>query len=380
MLAVVMLINRAGSMVLPFLSIYLTQALGFSIEQTGVVLACYGLGAMAGSMLGGWLSDKIGNYSVQVLSLTIGGALLIMLSFVQDYHTLLPAVFLVSMVLETLRPANAASVATYSKPENITRSYSLNRMAVNLGFSVGPAIGGLLAAQSYQLLFYVDGLTCMAAGLFFFIYFRRKGGHVTTQKTSATPAKVSPYTNLSFITFILLSGGFALVFFQLFNTLPLFYREVHMLSESTIGILLGLNGLIVFTFEMVFVHHFEKRISIVTMVVLGTMLCGMSFAALTLSSGIYILFIAMIILSLAEIMAMPFMITHVIGMAGGNKQGSYIGLYSLAWSCAFMMSPYLSTRILAQNGFDVLWWSCAAFSVITGIGFYINMKIAKRSV
>lgn len=378
-LALVMLINRAGSMVLPFLSIYLTQSLHFGIKETGVVLAAYGLGAMAGSLLGGWLSDKIGNFYVQFLSLMVGGVFFLFLPGITQFEWLIPAVFIVSLTVECLRPANMASVASYSKPENITRSYSLNRMAINLGFSVGPALGGILATYSYELLFYADGLTCISAGIFFFFYFRKKTPRKVKEVHNVSEAlkHSSPYRDLSFLIFVLLVTGYAIVFFQLFNTLPLFYREVHHLSEGTIGLLLGLNGLIVFLFEMVLVHYFEKKVSIVKMVVIGAILCGVSYGLLNLAGGILLLLIAMFLLSFAEIMAMPFMVTHVINTAGKNKQGSYIGLYSLGWATAFMLAPYLGTRVVANNGFEILWWTCMGVGALVGILFYFNLT--KRS-
>ncbi len=381
MLALVMLINRAGSMVLPFLGIYLTNALGFDIKQAGVLLAAYGLGAMAGSLAGGWLSDRLGNFWVQFLSLVLGGIFFMLLPGITRYEVLLPALFLASMTVECLRPANTASVATYSKPENVTRSFSLNRMAVNLGFSIGPAVGGLLAAQSYELLFYADGVTCILAGLFFFFYFRNKTPRtaVSSQHAVLNTRLVSPYRDLPFMVFILLTTGFAVVFFQLFNTLPIFYREVHLLPEGTIGLLLGLNGMIVFLFEMILINQLEHKVSAVRMIVYGTLLCGFSFMILNLGLGLGLLVVSMVLLSFSEILAMPFMVTYVIKRAGEGKRGAYIGLYSLSWASAFMLAPFLGTRIIASAGFSVLWWASAGFSLLVAVLYYFNLKDKKAA-
>lgn len=375
MLALVMLINRAGSMVLPFLSIYLTASLHFGLEEAGIILTFYGLGAMAGSLIGGWLSDKIGNFLVQFLSLIIGGMFLLCLPMITTFEWLIPAVFITSLTVESLRPANTASVASYSKPENITRSYSLNRMAVNLGFSIGPALGGILATYSYELLFYTDGLTCISAGIFFFFYFR-KATPRTRQK--ATPVnevvkKVSPYGDLSFLLFLVLVICYAIIFFQLFNTLPLFFRQIHHLSENTIGLLLATNGLIVFIFEMILVHYFERKVAIVTMIVIGAVLSAIGYGLLNISGGIILLLVVMFLLSFGEITVMPFMVTHVINRAGKGKQGGYIGLYTLAWATAFMLAPYLGTHLAASTSFTTLWWTCSGLSVALGGLFYLNM-------
>ena len=176
-LSAVMLINRSGTMVLPFLSIYLTSSLDFDLKQAGVIIACFGMGSMAGSFLGGWLTDKFGHFPIQVLSLFVGGIMFMVLAAIEGYWHLAIGIFLLSTVSESFRPANASSVSFYAKSENVSRAFSLNRMAINLGFSIGPAIGGLLAAISFKFLFLADGLTCMAAAVFFYLYFRNIKGH-----------------------------------------------------------------------------------------------------------------------------------------------------------------------------------------------------------
>lgn len=176
-LALIIFINRSGTMVIPFLSIYLTSSLNFTLVQSGWVMGAFGLGAVCGSFLGGWLTDKIGNFKVQILSLIAGGVMFLILGQIKDFYPLTIFIFCVSLISEMLRPANQLSIASYAKPENVTRAFSLNRMAINLGFSVGPALGGLLAALSYDLLFIADGITCISAGLVFFFYFRNKETH-----------------------------------------------------------------------------------------------------------------------------------------------------------------------------------------------------------
>ena len=139
-------------MVLPFLGVYMVAELKFTLSQTGVVLSCFGLGAMAGSTLGGWLTDKVGHFRVQLTSIILSVPIFFLLPLLKDVFSLSVGVFVLSTITETFRPANSVSISVYAKPENITRSFSLNRMAINLGFSVGPALGGILAAISFKLL------------------------------------------------------------------------------------------------------------------------------------------------------------------------------------------------------------------------------------
>jgi len=378
MLALVMFINRSGSMVVPFLSVYLTQSLHFSLEQTGVILAIFGAGAMVGSLLGGWLSDWIGPFRVQFLSLMLGGGLLLLLAALKTFPLLAAGVFAMSVTVECLRPANTASVAYYARPENVTRSFSLNRMAVNLGFSIGPALGGLLASIAYEWLFIADGVTCIAAGLFFYFYFRGKRRNPPAPAAEATdfePAPTrSPYRDPRFLAFIVFTTGYAIIFFQFFTTLPLYYRQVYGLSEAMIGLLLGFNGLLVFLFEMIVIHLIGRRPAFRLLVVLGTLLCGVSYGLLNLASGMGVLVLAMVLVTFSEIFAMPFMITFTINRAGEKHRGAYIGLYTLAYSVAFMLAPYLGTHLVAGYGFTTLWWAAAALSLPTALGFFAVMR------
>lgn len=377
MMSLVMLINRSGAMVTPFLSVYLTEMLGYTIKEAGIILSMYGLGSVCGSFLGGWLTDKVGHFKVQFLSLTVGGSLYFMLLSLQGFTALAVGVFVLSLVNDTLRPANASSIASYARPENVTRAFSLNRMAINLGFSIGPALGGLLAAISYRWLFIADGTTCILAGLFFFFYFRRKQGHDEQQASTTNetvPKQRSPYRDGYFVLFAVLCSCFAIIFFQLFSTLPLYYRQVYTLPESRIGLLLGLNGLIVFMLEMLVVYLIGERVRKSWLIVGGILLLGLSFVLLNLTQHLSILYVAMLLLSIAEILAMPFMATITVERSGPANRGAYMGLYTISYAAAHVVAPYLGTTLAASFGFVTLWWAMGALAVATAIAIYFVVQ------
>lgn len=374
-LAAIMLVNRAGTMVLPFLSVYLTSSLGFSLEKAGWVLSMFGLGSMTGSLLGGWLTDKIGQFRVQVGSLVVGGLLFMVMANITSYFGLLIGMYVLSTVSECLRPANAASVAVYAKPENVTRAFSLNRMSVNLGFSIGPAIGGVLAGLSYRLLFFADGFTCVTAGLIFYLYFRNKTVRRKEEGNEEIKLGQPAHRDVPYVLFALLCLSFALVFFQIFSTLPLYYRDVYGLEESRIGALLALNGLLVFALEMPLVNYLS-RFSPARLMSLGTALNGLSFLLFCFFRGEGILWVSMIILSLAEVFAMPFMVTVAVQRAPEGRRGSYLGLYSLAYSTAHVLAPLAGTYVLAHFGFNSLWLVLFTLSLGTSAGIWLLTRRA----
>ncbi|GAB3199952.1 MFS transporter [Pontibacter aydingkolensis] len=378
MLSLIMFINRSGAMVIPFLGVYLTEALGYTLKEAGAILSIYGLGSVCGSFLGGWLTDRIGHFKVQFFSLTVGGSLYFMFLYLEQFKYMAAAVFILALVNDTLRPANASSVASYARPENVTRAFSLNRMALNLGFSVGPALGGLLAAISYKWLFVADGVTCIMAGLFFFVYFRNRQGHRPQKKDPAVAAPTqkarSPYTDGIFVIFVLLNCGFAIIFFQLLSTLPLYYRQVYTLPEENIGLLLALNGLIVFLFEMILVYLVGDKIKKSVLIPVGVLVMGLSFIVLNMTLHIAVLYIAMILLSFSEILVMPFMATITVERSDDSNRGSYMGLYTISYAAAHVVAPYLGTTIASTYGFDTLWWVLGVLAIFVCSGLYFVVK------
>lgn len=380
MLSVVLLINRSGSMVLPFLSIYLSNELGFSLGQTGIVLSMFGAGSLVGSLAGGYLTDRFGSFRVQLFSLLAGGAGFFVLFEMKTFAGLAAGFFLLTTVTDMLRPANATAVSEHALPENMIRAFSLNRMAVNLGYAVGPAVGGFLAVRGYKLLFYVDGATCMLAGLLFLAYFYKKSPRRSADELSAGEAaepKTSPYRDLRFLAFGVLTAGFAVVFFQLFNTLPLYYRDVYSLPENQIGWILGFNGLIVFLVEMPLVHALGSKFSLRRLVSIGTALAGFSYIVLSASGSVAMLYLAMGVLSISEILVMPYLTTYTVTKAGKRNRGKYLGFYSMTYSAAFIIAPLLGTYLINVGGFDVLWYSMFGLSVVVAAGFLLNMRPLK---
>lgn len=378
MLALVMLVNRTGAMVLPFLSIYMTQALGFNIQEVGTVLACFGLGAVTGSWLGGWLTDRFGNFWVQTLSLLFSVPLFLIIPQFTSVETLAVAIYMLSVVTESFRPANSVSVARYARPENITRAFSLNRMAINLGFSIGPALGGFLASISYNWIFYGNALGAFIATLTFILFFYKRKGTARAKPADSviapSPIRVSPYRDWLFLVFSLLCCIYAICFFQLLSTMPLFYQKGHLLNEKQVGIILGFSGLVVVIFEMLLVHIAERRLNYASSIFLGTALCAVSFALLPIPTGYWILYASIFLLSISEILAMPFMASVAVKRASRSNQGAYMGLNALAFSAAHVFSPFIGTRIADNYGFNVLWWGTAAvlMGIATGLYFVVR--------
>lgn len=376
-LSFIMLINRSGTMVLPFMTLYLiSPRMGYSIGQAGIVMGLFGLGAVAGGYLGGWLTDKTGFFRVQMMALTGGGLLFILLGQMHSFTGICILSFLLSMVNESFRPANSTAVAYYSKTENRTRSYSLNRLAINLGWAVGSALGGFIAAYDYELLFWVDGFTNLAAAVLMWFLLPPSKAQPPKEVVQEAPDPAhSAYKDRVYLWFILLTTLFAACFFQVFNNLTAYFkRELHF-SEQYIGFLNMLNGLLIAFIEMVLVFKLEGRRSKLYYITTGVLLCGFSYLMLNVFHMNAALAIGMIILiTLGEMFSMPFMNSFWIARSASHNRGQYAGLYTIAWSVAQTLGPFLGSQVAEHAGWGVLWWGVGGLCVVASGGFALMYR------
>ena len=384
MLSIVMLINRSGSMVLPFLGVYMTDHLKFSLENTGIVLSFYGIGSVLGSWLGGFLTDKFGEYYIQSWSLFLSAPIFIIMPFFSSVDMMALLIFLQSAISDTFRPANSVAITKYARPENLTKAFSLNRMAINLGFSIGPALGGILSGISYNFLFIVNGIGAVTAGIIYVIFFRRRN-KIFREKKKLEPTKTiektvtkSPYKDYPFLLYSFLSAVFAVCFFQFFNTIPLFYKDVAKLDQSTIGFILGYSGFIIVLLEMPLVSLAERVLKIPQILSIGIIMSGVSYLLLLFGSNIPLLLLSMSILSIAEIWVLPFMSTVTALRAERGNKGAYMGLNGIAFSFSFIFTPFLGTYVVSHFGFDSLWIGSFAILLVTAfLIFWITKKMIK---
>ena len=362
-LSLITLINRAGTMVIPFMSLYLTKSLGFTLQNVGWIMTCFGVGSVLGSWLGGKLTDRIGYYKVMSISLLLTGILFVALQYVTTLTGFCIGIFLVMLVADTFRPAMFVALSAYSKPENKTRSVTLIRLAINLGFTAGPAVGGLIITYiGYHGLFWVDGITCLLAVLLLMKVLNPKTAKVQDEVKVENP--VSVYKDKPFWIFFIAMFIFGFIFLQYFSTMPLYYRDVYDLTEFEIGLLFGLNGFVIFALEMPLIKWLENvNYSKPALMLLGLFLTTLSFLVLIWSLPVGILVVGMLLMTIGEMIAFPFSNAFVIDRAKKGNQGEYMAFYSIAFSIAHIFGHNSGMQLVDKIGFDNTW------SLITALGF-----------
>ena len=410
LLAFVMLINRSGSMVIPFLSLYFTGVVGeggleMSYFNAGLLMTVFGIGTVGGQWLGGKLTDTIGYYPVQFWSLLISGLAYMSLIFVQSFELWCVAMFFTGVIVDCFRPANMASIDIYSEPKNRTRSLTLIRLAVNLGFAIGPAAAGLISANlGFNWLFIIDGFTCIFAAFLFRMLLENRGivvrneeekaitvtdksitddsENIKTQeeKSSIALGKFdSPYKDKYFLIFVVLNLFMTISFLQFVFILPVYFEQNLDLSKQNIGFLLAMNGLIIFLIEMPIIYLLEQKGHTLKLLTFGLSFFVIAFTFLIFSTWYPLIILIMIFLTIGEIISFPFATTFAMSRAKAENRGTYMGTFGLSWTIGRVIAPLLGMQLAEIFGFSTMWSVMTGFCVISMFGmWWLKGKLTKH--
>lgn len=383
LLALVMFVNRAGAMVIPFMTVFLTTERSFSLTQAGIVMSCFGVGSVLGSYAGGQLTDRFGYYKIQLWALIGTSLMFFVLMQMEQFVPMCITIFCLSTIADTFRPASHTSVAYYSSPENLTRSYALLRLAVNLGFAAGPAMGGLLAISlGYNWLFIIDGISCFIAAILLWQFLtpkKEKKVQESLGNAKENRENRSPYKDKYFLLFIFFISLSALTFMQFFTVLPVFLKLEMGLNELQIGLFVTVNGVMIFLVEMPLVYAMEKYYSRLTNVTIGVLLTGISFLLLPMvNQWILVPILFIVILTFGEMLSMPFASSFAMERANPLKRGEYMGLYSMGFSGALILAPTMGMQVAAHWGYNFLWVFVGGLSIIATVGLIALEKRMKR--
>lgn len=373
LLSLAILINRSGSVVLFFLVLYLTSQLDYSVSDAGRMLSVYGLGSLAGSYLGGWLSDRIGVDRVMILSLILSAIGYLVLYYIRASWLISLVLFFVAVVAEAFRPANNTAMALVCSPENRARGFALNRMAVNLGVTIGPAIGGFIALISYSLLFWFDALTCLAAAFFLYLIFRKiEFTNISKDKVNDIQVK-SPLKDNFYLVLLSILFLTGIIFVQVMNTWPIYLKSFYHLVEDQIGLLFAVNGIMIVLMELPLIHSLEKR-STLKIMAIGTVLFAGGFGILPLSTTYLFAIITVIMWTMGEMLIFPLVAGLIANRASDENRGQYMGLFSFTFSLAFVIGPLLGSWVYDNIGPHILWIGSGVLGILIAIGLYTLEK------
>jgi len=379
-LAVTTFINRLGAMVVPFLSKYMLEELHFSYSQIGWVMVCFGVGSFLGTWISGKLSDKIGFYKVMVFSLFTSGLLFILLQFLTTFYSFCLGVLLLTTVSDMYRPAMLVSLDTYAGKKERTRALSLVRSSVNLGFMFGPLIGGIIITLlDYTFLFYIDGLTCILSILLFAFFVKEKKLPYKLKTFKHLKEDNSVFQDKPFLVHLLVTLITGILFFQMFTTLSLYYKEVFNFSSIESGLFLALNGVIILLFELSIVAYVEsKNLNKLSIVSYGVLAMAVSYLFLLIEHSVFALVAMMIFMTVGIMLTFPFANSFVKKRSLKKQEGKFMAVFTMSYSVAHILSTKTGMTIIADYGYRANWLFLACLGFVGFVLAYRLVSIVQK--
>jgi MFS family permease len=352
-------LNKFGTFVLPFLTLYLTQR-GFTLNDAGLAISAYGLGSIMASALGGHLADAMGRRKTIALSMFSVAAAMVLLSQSKSLPAIMASTWLAALTGELYRPASSALLADLVPPELRVTAYAAYRMAFNAGFAFGPATAGFLAARGYFWLFAGDAASSVLFGIIALAALprglpirREEGGWREDVKVLAGDGK-----------FLRVLGGaflIALVFLQISSTFSLQVTRSGF-PAATYGLILSLNGVLVVLCELP-LTTLTRRFPARAVMAAGYLLIGAGFSLNAFAHSLPALVACVVIFTFGEMVAMPVSSAYIADLAPAHLRGRYMGVYALTWSSALVFAPQMGLRLFGISP-AALWLTCGALAVL----------------
>lgn len=364
------LVNRAGTMVLSFLVLYLTRELGFSAERAGFILFLYGAGAIVSAPFAGRMADRWGAVPLMRTSLFCAGALLLVYPLARSLTVIGVVSVVLAMLNEAFRPAAMAFFGETVDAARRKSAFALYRLAINLGMAIGPAIGGVLATISFRYLFLVDGATSLAAAFVLSAASLPRRARHRTPVTTTTRLRLSTaaHADPRFLFFLAGVLPVTVIFFQHISSMPLFIVRDLGLSPSTFGLLFSLNCLLIVVLEIPLnaaTAHWPHRQTLA----LGAALSGAGFGAMAFARDVWSLAATVALWTFGEMLFFPASAAYATDIAPESRRGEYSGIYTMVFSVAFAVGPWAGTIVLQRLGARVLWGSTFVLGLIAAAMF-----------
>jgi len=358
-----LLVNRLASFVVPFMSLYLTKERGLDAGRAGLIVSLWGLGSVAGNLMGGYLADRLGRRPTLVAGLLLGGASAVSLGFVHDLAAIAALTLAVGLLGDLYRPALQAAVADVVAPEDRTRAYALLYWAVNLGVAIGLSLAGFVAERSYTALFVLDGAASLAfAGLVLL--------RVPETRRAVQAAAEPAWRGLSvafrdghLVAFLATNLVMLLVYFQFQVALPI-DMAAHGIEPSTYGALMALNGAGVVLLQAPVIALVMRR-EPGRVLALGALLTGAGYALHGVGHTPALYALGVLVWTLGEVVGEPFQAATVASLAPPDRRGRYQGALSMSWGLASFLAPALGGAVLSRWGAGALWASCLALGALS---------------
>ena len=373
-----------GALLFPFFALYVTDRFGVGMTEVGILFLIFASTSVVGSLVGGAFTDKLGRRWMLMFGLVFSALSSLTMAFIDDLALFYVLAGIVGLLSNTGGPAAQAMVADLLPEDKVAEGYGMQRVSANLAVAIGPAIGGLLASQSFLWLFILDAATSLiTAVIVYFTLPETKPEATEDQPEESITQSFGGYKRVFqdriFIAFLLVSMLTVLVYTQLNSTLSVYLRDVHGVSLKQFGLLLSMNAAMVVIFQFWITRRVSKR-SPMLMMALGTILYGIGFAMYGVFGAIIFFVIAMIIITIGEMITVPVAQALVVRFSPEDMRGRYMAIYGFSWTIPFAFGPLMAGLVIDNLDPRLVWYAAGVLSLIAVLGFLLlNKKIPAQT-
>ena len=367
-----------GALLFPFFALYITKKFNVGMTEVGVLFALFSISSFIGSMLGGALTDRLGRKGMLIFSListSVSSVLMGLVSSLQAFYVL---ALLVGIFTDTGGPAHQAMVADLLPEKKRAQGYGIIRVAFNLSATIGPAIGGFIAARSYLMLFITDAIISLLTAFIVFVAMpETKPEKAPGTQQESMMATFRGYFQVLrdtvFVLFIGVSILMVLVYMNMTTTLGVFLRDSHGIPESGYGFILSLNALMVVLFQFTITRRIEDKPPL-TMMALGTLLYAIGFGMYGFVSAYSLFVLAMVIITIGEMIVAPVSQAIVAQFAPEDMRGRYMAIFGFSWGIPFAIGPLLAGLIMDNGDPHWLWYIAGIIGFIAVAGYILLQR------
>ncbi len=370
-----MFIDRlGGALLFPFFALYVTQKFGVGMTEVGILFAVFATANFFGSMVGGALTDKFGRRWMIIFGLIVSALSSLLMGFVSELALFYLLAGFVGLLSNAGGPAQQAMVADLLPQEKHTEGYGIMRVVANLAVTIGPAIGGLLASWSYLLLFIVDAVTSIITAVI--VYFKLPETRPDTpagQREQSLLQTMGGYSDVLrdgiYVAFLVISLLGVIVYIQMNSTLSVYLRDVHGIPAQGFGYILSMNAGMVVAFQFWITRRISKYAPML-MMAFGTVFYAVGFAMYGFVSSYALFMLAMVIITIGEMIVTPVSQALVAQFAPEDMRGRYMAMFGFSWTIPFAVGPLLAGLIM--DNFDPHWvWYAAGITATVAAAGYL---------
>ena len=371
-----------GALLFPFFALYITERFGVGMIEVGFLFTLFSAGSIISGIIGGALADKYGRRVVLLIGLVVSGVGSIFMGLVDNLNFFYILAAILGLVGDIGGPARQAMVVDLLPSEKQTEGFGIMRIAMNLAVTAGPILGGFLATQSYMLLFIADAVSSLITAIVVFIVIPETKPEKPEDEPEESFIKhLAGYKEVLkdgiFILFLSVSAIMVIVYMQMNSTLSVFLRDVHGFLPQNFGLLLSMNALMVVLFQFWIAKRISKYAPM-KVIAIGALFYMVGFGMYGFVSAVYLFFIAMIIITIGEMIVTPIQQTLVASFAPEDKRGRYMAMFGFHWVIPNLFGVLLAGLVMEYIGPNWVWYFAGILCFISVVGFWSLHGVTKK--